>query len=78
MMSIFVIDDHDRKKSFKKPLKSDIKILLASFGAMSLNEIRALLRSEPHFSTSMYSIKSWNDIYVSPQLLCHLSRCRKN
>ena len=62
-MLIFVIDDQDRKKSFRNYMKFCWLILLQFFCAISLNDIRALFLSDPHFRIYIYSIKSWKEIY---------------
>lgn len=55
---MLVIEDQDKKKSFKNYIKFCWLILLPFFLAISLNDIRALFLSDPHFKIYMYSIKS--------------------
>jgi len=57
-MFMFVIEDHERKKSFRNYMNYFWFILFEFFAAISLNDIFALFLSEPHLRIYMYSIKS--------------------
>jgi hypothetical protein len=61
-MEMFVMEDHDRKKSSRKALKSLILNLFLFLKSINLKESRALCLSEPAFRTSIYYKKSKKEI----------------
>lgn len=59
---MFVIEDHDLKKSSRKDLKSLILNLFLFLKSINLKESLALCLSEPAFKTSIYYKKSKKEI----------------